>query len=215
MEDKIILFLIVGFLIYFIVEIYKSSKMEENIEEDNDSKELNDDVNSINRNWDFVKETYPIGKWDKEIRENLHSIVDIKTKYKCNKELSVLVGDYNKEMVSNTISVLESLGIKTTAAKSGVEIIKRIENGEKYDLIISNNIYDRGHCDGPETLAHLKDIKGFNIPVSVLTVSENERNRFIHVYGFDEYMTKCLTQEEVFKIFPNLFKDIKFTKIKQ
>ena len=154
-----------------------------------------------------------IGEWEKEVRKNISSIVDIKTKYNSNKELRILVGDYNKASVSNTTSVLESMGLNVTIANSGVEIIERIKNNESYDLIISNNIYNTGHCNGPETLMRLRELDNFNIPVIVLTVSDGKRDMFVNGYGFDEYMVKLLTQEKIIETLPKIFKDLEFTKI--
>lgn len=159
------------------------------------------------------KQEYDFGKWEEEVRKDMKSIVDIKQKYSANKEIKILIGDYNKSSVSNSVSVLESLGLKVTIAKSGKEIINRIETGEKYDLIITNNIYDRGGIDGPEMLNNLKEIDGFNIPVIVLTVSENARDKFVHYYGFDEYITKLLTQEKVIETLPKVIKNLEFKKI--
>ena len=65
------------------------------------------------------------------------------------------------------------------------------------------------------TLYHLKEIEGFNIPVIVLTVSENERDTFVGYYGFDEYITKLLTQEKVKETFPKIINDLKFIKIEK
>lgn len=159
------------------------------------------------------KQKYDFGKWEEEVRKDMKSIVEIKQKYSANKEIKILIGDYNKSSVSNSVSVLESLGLKVTIAKSGKEIINRIETGEKYDLIITNNIYDRGGIDGPEMLNNLKEIDGFNIPVIVLTVSENARDKFVHYYGFNEYITKLLTQEKVIETLPKVIKDLEFKKI--
>ena len=127
--------------------------------------------------------------------------------------MRILVGDYNRASASNTTSVLESVGLNVTIANSGIEIIERIKNNEKYDLIISNNIYDYGHCDGPETLMRLREIDNFNIPVIVLTVSKGKRDMFVNGYGFNEYMEKLLTQDKVMETLPKLFKDLEFTKI--
>ena len=140
-------------------------------------------------------------------------LIDTKTKYKSNRELNILVGDYNKTSVSNTTSVLESVGLNVTIANSGIEIIERIKNNERYDLIISNNIYNTGHCDGPETLMRLREIENFNIPVIVLTVSKGKRDMFVNGYGFDEYMEKILTQEKIKETLPRIFKNLEFTKI--
>lgn len=210
-EYLILIFIIVGFLIYIVYEIYGANKNEKELI--NKREETVDDF--FEKLDIYVENTgYSIGMWDKQMRKNLKSITNIKTEYKTNKEIRILVGDYIEYSISNTVSVLESMGIKTTMAKSGLEIIKRIKDGEQYDLIISNNIYDRGHCDGPQTLNRLKEIDNFNIPVIVLTISENEREHFIYHCGFNEYMTKLLTQEKVLETLPKVITDLKFTKVR-
>lgn len=220
MESIFSLVLVLGMLILVIV----ISKIESKEEKELESLDKILDYKKLEQKIDFYTKIgymktdntcYKIGQWEDEVRENMNPIIKISDKYKPNKKISVLVGDYNKSSVSNTFCILESMGICVNIAKSGIEIIERIKNGEKYDFIISNNIYDRGDCDGPQMLEKLKEIDGFNIPVIVLTVSANKRHLFIGEFGFDEYMTKLLTQEQVIETFPKLIKNLKFIKIQE
>lgn len=212
----ILIVILIGVDSYFVIKENKEFKKED--------KKIKEDPNRFSKKIRAVKEEYgefnydeqpvmKIGEWENEVRKNISSIVDTKTKYSSNKELRILVGDYNRASVSNTTSVLESVGLNVTISNSGIEIIERIKNNEKYDLIISNNIYDSGHCDGPETLMRLREIENFNIPVIVLTVSKGKRDMFVNGYGFNEYMEKLLTQDKVMETLPKLFKDLEFTKI--
>lgn len=216
------IFMLVFMVILIGVAIFFGIKEGRELEKENDRKQ--EDPNRFSKKIRAIKEEYgefnyeespvmKIGEWEKEVRKNISSIVDTKTKYSSNKELKILVGDYNRASISNTTSVLESMGLNVTIANSGIEIIERIKNNEKYDLIISNNIYDSGHCDGPETLMRLREIENFSIPVIVLTVSKDKRDMFVNGYGFDEYMEKLLTQEKIIETLPKLFKDLEFTKI--
>lgn len=208
--------ILIGVIGYFEIKENKEFEKEEN-EVKYDPDRFSKKIRAVKEEYgEFNYNEYPvmkIGEWEKEVRKNMASIVDTKTKYSSNKELKILVGDYNRASVSNTTSVLESIGLNVTIANSGIEIIERIKNNEKYDLIISNNIYNTGHCDGPETLMKLREIDNFNIPVIVLTVSDGKRDMFINGYGFDEYMVKLLTQEKIIETLPKLFKDLEFTKI--
>ncbi|MBQ2835485.1 MAG: hypothetical protein IJE68_01435 [Clostridia bacterium] len=154
-------------------------------------------------------------EYDKEIKEYKFIIQKNLPRFESSKKIKVLVGDYDLMSISNTITVLKSMGITTKAARSGREIIKRIMTGEKYDLIITNNVYTKGNCDGPETLDELRKIEGFNTPVVVLTVSSGKRHLFMGEYGFDEYMCKLLTQEQVIETLPKVIKDLKFTKVEE
>ncbi len=160
----------------------------------------------------YKLDEYKIGDWEKEVRKNMKSIVKINQKYKPNKEIKVLIGDYDKMSVSNSVSVLESMGLNVSIAKSAIEIMERLNSGETYDLIITNNIYDRGNCDGPQLLYELRNCN-IKIPVVVLTVSHNQRAEFLSE-GFNEYMTKLLNQEKVKEFLPNVFEDLEFTKIR-
>ena len=158
----------------------------------------------------YKLDEYKIGDWEKEVRKNMKSIVKINQKYKPNKEIKVLIGDYDKMSVSNSVSVLESMGLNVSIAKSAIEIMERLNSGETYDLIITNNIYDRGNCDGPQLLYELRNCN-VKIPVVVLTVSHNQRAEFLSE-GFNEYMTKLLDQEKVKDALPRVIEDLKFIK---
>lgn len=220
------IFMLVFMIVLIGAVIFFGIKEGKEFEKENNKKlEDKEDPDRFSKKIRAVKEEYAefnyyeppvmkIGEWENQIRKNISSIVDTKTKYKSNKELKILVGDYNRASVSNTTAVLESMGLNVTISNSGIEIIERIKNNEKYDLIISNNIYNTGHCNGPETLMRLRELDNFNIPVIVLTVSKDKRDMFVYGYGFDEYMVKLLTQEEVIETLPKLFKDLEFTKIK-
>lgn len=115
-----------------------------------------------------------------------------------------LVGDYFAFSYENTKKVLESLGFDVTIALSGKEVIKRIKNGEKYDIIFSNNIYRNG--TDKECLLGLKQIEGFNIPVVIHTITPNERDYFVKEIGFDDYIVKPVTKEKVKPILKRLLK---------
>lgn len=119
-----------------------------------------------------------------------------------------LVGDYMDTSSENTIKVLQSFGLTVDIVRSGEDIIDRIKHDYNYDIIFTNNVYDKG-CDGYHTLLQLKEIKNFNIPVVIHTVSFNQRNTFIHHYGFDEYIEKPLDQEKVKPILDKFFKNKK------
>lgn len=58
-------------------------------------------------------------------------IVKINNKYQTNKKINVLIGDYDKMSVSNSVCVLESMGIDVTIAKSAIEIMEKIKQRQK------------------------------------------------------------------------------------
>ncbi len=108
----------------------------------------------------------------------------------------VLVGDYYEWSSENTMNILKSYGITVDVVRTGNDIIEKIANGYKCDLIFTNHIYKTGY-NGVTTLNKLREIKNFNIPVIIHTRSENERNFFVSTCGFDEYVVKPLSQENI------------------
>ena len=82
--------------------------------------------------------------------------------------------------------------------------VDKIKHGYECDVIFTNNVYKHGGS-GSATLYELKQIKDFDIPVVIHTISENERNHFIDDCGFDEYIVKPLNQEKVKPVLDKLF----------
>lgn len=214
----VLMLIIILIIVYIFLKFYQRKEEEtEKIKEQQEYEELHTLNGRINfhRNQElsaYKLDEYKIGDWEKFVRKNMHSIVKINNQYKLNKEINVLIGDYDKMSVSNSVCILESMGLNVTIAKSAIEIMERLNNGEKYDLIITNNIYDRGNCDGPQLLYELRNCN-IKIPVIVLTVSHNKRTEFLNE-GFNEYMTKLLDQEKVLKTLPKVLKKLEFTKQK-
>lgn len=113
-----------------------------------------------------------------------------------------LVGDYLACSYIFTKKALESLGFEVTIAHTKAEVIRRIKNNEKYDIIFSNNIYRDG--TGQECLAKLKEIEGFCTPVVIHTVTKNAKYHFVNEVGFDDYIEKPMTQAKVLPILEKL-----------
>lgn len=78
----------------------------------------------------------------------------------------------------------------------------RIARGEKFDVIITNNIYRIG-SDGPELLQKLRKIEGFNTPVIIHTISEQPIEYFLNL-GFDGCLKKPIKQDETIQLLKNL-----------
>ncbi len=228
MEHIILLIVFIVSIILLIFESVKENKREKLEWKERElklehSKEFIKEQDEYNKK--MIKEGYVFSCDDSKLKEQTYD-EEIKNfdlfssnvkldKYNPSKELNVLIGDYDIVSISNSINILESMGIKTHAVRSGTEIIDRIESGEKYDIIITNNIYKGGNCDGREVLNTLKRIDGFNTPVVVLTVSSGKKHLFVDEYGFDEYLTKVLTQKQILDVFPKIMNNIEFKKIKQ
>ena len=140
-------------------------------------------------------------------KDNLKQIIGNDLKIKSTfKGKKVLIGDYMKEMIEHTRKIFLSLGFEVDVVNSGEAIVHKINEGNRYDVIVTNNIYQK-KMEGTDVLNELKQIIDFNTPVVVLTISRNERNRFIYEYGFDGYLEKMLTQEAAIKEMQRLLKN--------
>lgn len=113
-----------------------------------------------------------------------------------------LVGDYFSFSYANTKIVLTSLGMSVTIEETMAGVKNRILKGEQYDVIFTNNIYRGG--TGLQLLKELKEIKNFDIPIIIHTISEEPVQHFLNL-GFDGCLKKPIKQEEVIQNLKNLF----------
>lgn len=203
-EKTLIMLLVVAGLIAFIYFIYKAVQDNKREEELKLEREKYEKEQKQRRIKERQKKSI---EWNKKIQDKFNG----KIKYETNKKVKVLIGDYTDSMAPFTNSVLRSMGIETEVVPSASDIIDRITDGKKYDIIITNNTYPRGES-GENTLV-LKEQEDFKTPIIVLTVEHNARDRFLSD-GFDEYIEKPLDEEKVKKIFVKFIKGLEFNKIK-
>lgn len=124
------------------------------------------------------------------------------TKLDTFKGKKALIGDYSPASYFNTKMVLDSLGIEYEIVSTIDEVIDKIQSGNKYDVIFTNNIYIGGGI-GQILLRILKNIKEFNTPIVIHTILDNTDNYFINI-GFDGYLKKPIKQEETIKVLKEL-----------
>lgn len=148
-------------------------------------------------------------KWNNKIQEKFTE----KGKYKTNRPIKALIGDYTNSMAPLTNSIIRTMGIETEIVPTASDIIDRINNGNKYDIIITNNVYPKGES-GQMVLDTLKEDENFKVPIVILTVDQDARDIYLDK-GFDEYIQKPIDEEKIKKIFPKLIKDLKFIEIKK
>ena len=106
---------------------------------------------------------------------------------------------------SNTKKVLKSLGFSVDVVRNKEDVINKVKYENYYDIIFSNNVYPDG--SGSDCLKELRSLENFSTPVIIHTITENARDYFINVIGFDEYITKPLTQSKVKYALENIFKN--------
>ena len=148
-------------------------------------------------------------KWNEKIQEKF----DGKIKYKTNRPIRALIGDYTDSMAPYTNSILRRMGIETEVVPTASDVIDRVNTGNEYDIIITNNVYPKGES-GQQVLDTLKEDTDFKVPIVILTVDQNARNIYLDK-GFDEYIEKPISEEKIKKIFPELINDLEFIKTKK
>lgn len=196
--------IILSFLICCIYQSYKKRKLEQEKREKEyaEYQRKQEEVRIKERKDESIK-------WNNKIQDLFNG----KEEYKTNRPIKALIGDYTNSMAPYTNSMLRTMGIKTEVVPSASDIIDRIESGNKYDIIITNNVYPKGES-GQKVLHTLRENKDFTIPIVILTVDQNARDIYLDK-GFDEYIEKPISVDKIKKIFPKLIKDLKFIKIKK
>jgi len=101
----------------------------------------------------------------------------------------VLVVDDNKINLKVAARLLKDYQVDITLAISGQECIDKVLNGEKYDLILMDDMMPK--MTGTQTLQNLKNIIGFQTPVIALTANAITGMRVKYMKaGFNDYLAK-------------------------
>ena len=111
----------------------------------------------------------------------------------------VLVVDDNNLNLKVATKLISKLNLEVITASSGQECINKILNGEKYDIILLDDMMPE--LSGKDTLLKLRKIEGFNIPVIALTANalSGMREEYIE-FGFNDYLAKPIEIKELEKI---------------
>ena len=112
---------------------------------------------------------------------------------------TVLLVDDNKINLKVAEKLLDNYGIKTESVDSGFACIEKIQSGNKYDLILLDDMMPK--MSGVETLKKLKEINGFNIKVVALTANAltGMKEKYLSE-GFDDYLAKPINKDELNKV---------------
>ena len=115
-----------------------------------------------------------------------------------------LIGNYDSFSSKLTRTMLMNFGISADIVTTGIDVYDRIKNGCKYDIIFTNNIYQKGY-GGRELLQKLKTINNFNTPVVIHTITKNARKHFVDDLGFDDYLEKPIKYSELERVLDKFF----------
>ncbi len=216
-------FVVVGLVVFIIICFCYISEYGEKTK--TKIEELNKEIERLNKEVelrDIYKREVERIEFDKEIKsvgiEKMTISKEHKYKVVGKKIPKILIGDYNPSSARNTCGVLMRMGFDVDVVETAEDVIEKVKSFMHYDLIISNNEYYGSKHKSKITSSYqlldgLKEIEDFDIPVIVLTVS-NEREKFLS-YGFDEHIQKVLDEEKVMEVFPKVLKKLKFETIKK
>ena len=206
---EVFLILDIG-LSFFLVFLLVNKKSKKEITFKKEIKELEEKLNRIKLSELKEKKRRVEGiKWNEEVQAKFNERVDCKP----NKSIKVIIGDYHDGSASLTNCVLRKMGIETEVVPTASDIVERVQNGNSYDLIITNNFYSNGE-KGQQVLDILKKEEKINTPIIILTIEKDSRDYFIKK-GFDEYIEKPLNEEKVKGLFPMLIRDLAFISISE
>ena len=111
----------------------------------------------------------------------------------------MLLVDDNKLNLKVATMLLEKYHLNITQVQSGFEVIDKILAGEKYDLLLLDDMMPK--MSGVETFKKLKGIEGFQIPVVILTANaiSGMREKYLSE-GVQDYLAKPIDKVELEKV---------------
>ena len=111
----------------------------------------------------------------------------------------VLIVDDNLINLKVAARLLSTYKITTEEVSSGFECINKIEEGNKYDLILMDDMMPK--LSGVETFKKLQEIDGFNTPVIALTANAiaGMKENYLK-QGFNDYISKPIDKKELERV---------------
>jgi len=121
----------------------------------------------------------------------------------------VLLVDDNKLNLKVCNKLLAPYGLNITNASSGFECLDLIKNGNKFDLILLDDMMPK--MSGTETFKKLKtEISNFTTPVVILTANAiaGMKDRYMEA-GFDDYLAKPIEKPELHRVLMKYLNNVK------
>lgn len=111
----------------------------------------------------------------------------------------VLIVDDDKINLKVAERLIKKYNVQTDTVISGTECLKKIDDGDKYDIIFMDEMMP--NMSGTETLRQLKNTRGFNTPVVVLTANAlyGMKEKYLK-NGYDDYISKPIDRKELDRI---------------
>ena len=111
----------------------------------------------------------------------------------------VLVVDDNNLNLKVAERLLGAYKCNIECITSGFECIEKITSGEKYDLILLDDMMPK--MSGKETFDKLKEIPEFSTPIVALTANaiSGMKEEYLK-YGFNDYLSKPIEKGELNRV---------------
>ena len=131
-----------------------------------------------------------VNKKKEEVKEQTN---EVKTSFVGKK---ILIVDDNKINLKVASRLLASYSVTTEEVLSGFECIDKINAGNKYDLILMDDMMPK--MSGTETFKKLKALENFNTPVIALTANAiaGMKENYLKE-GFNDYISKPIDKKEL------------------
>ena len=121
------------------------------------------------------------------------------------KDKRILIVDDNALNIKVATKILERYNANNIVSMdNGFECIEKITSGEKYDLILLDDMMPK--MSGVETFKKMKEIPGFNQPVVILTANAiaGMKEKYM-TEGFDDYLAKPIEKDELIRVCNTIF----------
>ena len=135
-----------------------------------------------------------------EGKTSLEPVVEQKSNVKVDLTTKrILLVDDNNLNIKVASRLLSTYKMQIDTCLSGFECIDKINAGEKYDLILLDDMMPK--MSGVETLQKLKQMDSFNIPTVALTANAiaGMKEKYL-ADGFDDYLSKPIEKPELNRV---------------
>ena len=111
----------------------------------------------------------------------------------------VLVVDDNKLNLKVALRLISNYKVQIDELESGQECLDKIASGEKYDLILIDDMMP--NLTGVDTLHKLREMPDYNTPTVVLTANaiSGMREKYLSI-GFNDYLSKPIERKELSRV---------------
>ncbi len=133
-------------------------------------------------------------------KKKIEEVKDVKvTKAIIFKGKKVLIVDDNLINLKVAARLLSTYKITTEEVSSGFDCLKKIEEGNTYDLILMDDMMPK--MSGMETFKKLQEMEGFNTPVVALTANAiaGMKEKYLNA-GFNDYISKPIEKKELERV---------------